>query len=212
MRRIAISLLLSIATVTGNIFAQEITPGKEVDLGLPSGTIWAGWNIGATSPEQYGDYYAWGETSTKDEYSDETNQFYNATIGKWTYIGTDISGTKYDVAYQKWGGSWKMPTQEDFDELISNCKWNWEQYNDVNGYKVTGPNGNYIFFPAAGYINGKTLNEDGKGGYYWSSSMQILDSAYSSAFNLDFIQFLYGSYGCSSRGYGLPIRPIKHRK
>ena len=98
MRKILITLSLMLMTMSSNLSAQEITPGKEVDLGLPSGTIWAGWNVGATSPEEYGDYYAWGEIATKKEYSEESYKYYNKTTGEYVNLGGNISGTKYDVA------------------------------------------------------------------------------------------------------------------
>ncbi len=196
----------------GNPFAQsfldrlqQITSGKEVDLGLPSGTIWAGWNLGATSPEQNGDYYAWGETTTKNNYSENTYRYYNNSTKRYINIGSNISGTQYDVARQKWGGSWRMPTKADFDELLQKCKWTWCQYKGVNGCKVTGPNGNSIFLPAAEARGGS-----GNCGKYWSAS---LNSGYSCsrAFGLEFYQNNYHIFSdyFFSRGFGLKVRPVK---
>ena len=135
-----------------------------VDLGLPSGLKWATCNVGASSPEEYGDYYAWGEIETKSEY-DESN---SKTIGKSM---NDISGNwKYDVARARWGGSWRLPTKKELEELKSNCKWEWTTINGKKGYKVTGPNGNSIFLPAAGYRYGSSLYYAGEYGFYWSST------------------------------------------
>lgn len=140
-----------------------------VDLGLPSGTKWATCNVGASRPEDYGGYYAWGETKEKTTYSRENYAHCNI-YQQFIDIGSDIAGTKYDVAHVKMGGSWKMPTYEQLMELEYFCNREWTQKNGVNGFLVTGPNGGQIFLPAAG---GRmdTLNEKGECGYYWSSSM-----------------------------------------
>lgn len=154
-----------------------ITIGQEIDLGLPSGTKWAGWNVGASSPEEYGGYYAWSETEEKNYYTHDSYQFY---IGEdeddntiFAYIGSNISGTHFDVARQKWGGSWRIPTKSEYDELISKCTWTWFQYKEVNGYKVTGSNGSSIFLPAAGLRTGYESfdTEEGSYGYYSSATL-----------------------------------------
>ena len=123
-----------------------------VNLGLS--VKWATCNVGASSPNEYGDYFAWGETSTKSDYS-EDNYNWNASS---------------DVARVKWGGNWRMPNKEQFEELISRCTWTWTTLNGTNGYSVTGPNGNSIFLPAAGYRSGSNFFLAGAGGDYWSSS------------------------------------------
>ena len=149
-----------------------------VDLGLPSGLKWAAYNVGATSPEQYGDYYAWGETETKDSYDS-----YNCIT--MDVQMDDISGNpQYDVARKKWGDAWRMPTYEEQEELMTLCTWELTTINGFNGYKVTGPNGNYIFLPAAGYRYGSTLNFDGYYGGYWNSKPH--DDGNDSAFFLCF--------------------------
>lgn len=145
-----------------------------VDLGLPSGLKWASFNVGATAPEEYGDYYAWGEITTKDEYSLATYVHFHIETSTdidgfdfeervWTDLG-DISGTEYDAAHVKWGGSWRMPTWSEFQELIKYCTENSVKKNGVDGYKITGNNGNWIFLPAT------VIDEIGPNGYYWSSS------------------------------------------
>ena len=190
---------------------DEITPGQEVDLGLS--VNWGGWNVGASSPEQYGGYYAWGETEEKSDYVWDTYKFWVDSDGdgycEFTNIGSNISGTQYDVARQKWGGSWRMPTKAEFDELTSKCAWTWITYKGVNGYKVTGPNGNSIFLPAAGCRNGTSLFGDGSGGYYWSAT-PYEDYDGDGAWSLNFSGGYYysSSNGCS-RDYGLTVRPVK---
>ena len=114
-----------------------------VDLGLSSGLKWATCNVGADSPEDYGNYYAWGETETKAEYTEDNSVTYGQQLN-------DISGNaQYDAAAANWGGSWRMPTRDEIKELMYNCSWTPETQNGVDGFKVTGNNGNYIFIPAS---------------------------------------------------------------
>ena len=135
-----------------------------VDLGLPSGIKWATCNVGANSPEKYGNYYAWGETTTKSSYTEENN----VTKGKDLQ---DISGSvTYDIARANWGGTWRIPTRAEMQELQSNCMWEWFQINGVNGVKITGPNGNSIFLPASGSVEKTKLYSAGELGCYWSST------------------------------------------
>ena len=135
-----------------------------VDLGLPSGLKWATCNVGASSPSDYGSYFAWGETFTKGEYTDSNCRTYDRTFG-------DISGNvEYDAARANWGGSWRLPTKAEYEELLNNCQWTFITIGNHNGYKVIGPNGNYIFLPSAGYRNGALRHNSGSGGGYWSST------------------------------------------
>lgn len=134
-----------------------------VDLGLS--VKWATCNVGASSPEGYGNYYAWGETSTKYKYSDDTYSYKN------TNIGSDIKGTYYDVAHMKWGGNWRMPTKAECEELKDRCTWTWSTVGGHEGYKLKGPNGESIFLPAAGYRFGADVDDAGTYGGYWSSSV-----------------------------------------
>ncbi len=143
-----------------------------VDLGLPSGLKWATCNVGADVPEKFGEYYAWGETDVKKHYSLKTYLYYrkNAFLrGVYKHIGKNISGTRYDVAHEKWGGSWRMPTRDEFNELINEnfCTWRWIK---SRGFEVISKiNGNSIFLPAAGYCKGTSHCHQGVDGYYWSS-------------------------------------------
>ena len=143
--------------------------GEAIDLGLPSGTKWASCNMGATKPEEYGGYYAWGETEEKEVYDWSTYKYYQD--GSFVSLGSDISGTEYDVAHVKWGRKWCMPTLDDIKELLDNCTSEWTTFNNVNGRKFTSKiNGNSIFLPAAGSRWGGDPNHPVVRGYYWSST------------------------------------------
>ena len=177
--------------------------GEAIDLGLPSGTKWASFNVGATKPEEYGEYYAWGEIDTKSVYNESTYNYYKD--GECVNIGSDISGTEYDVAHVKWGGNWCMPTMNDFYELLDKCTYEYTTLNGVNGNKYTSKvNGNSIFLPAAGFRWGSVGSYTGAYIYYWSS-MQSRD--YSALANVLFTGSA-STYGQSGRCYGLSVRPV----
>ena len=179
---------------------KSIINGHEyVDLGLPSGLKWAACNVGASSPEEYGDYYAWGEVETKSEYESTNSVTYRKRMG-------DISGNPtYDVARAKWGGSWRLPTKKELEELESKCKWEWTTQNGKQGYKVTGPNGNSIFLSAAGCRYGSSLCLAGERGYYWSSTPNESNdySAYHLLFNSS-----NRVVNWDDRYYGQSVRPV----
>lgn len=168
---------------------------------MPSGLKWATCNVGANSPEEYGDYYAWGETETKDEYTEENSYTYGVKMN-------DISGDpKYDVARKKWGDNWRMPTCYEMEELIEECSLEWVEQNGVNGYKVTGPNGNSIFLPAAGFRSWWLLGDAGRGACYWSSTPNEYDDG--SAYTLRFVSNYLSLYiGSSGFGDGQSVRPV----
>ena len=131
-----------------------------VDLGLS--VKWATCNVGTTKPEGYGDYFAWGETRSKSYYNGSSYSYYD---------NPTTLPLSADAARANWGGKWRMPTIDEFEELRNNCTWKWTTQNGVNGYKVTSnSNGNYIFLPAAGYRDLGSLYGAGDYGYYWSSS------------------------------------------
>ena len=180
---------------------NEIEGYEYVDLGLPSGLLWATCNIGAKTPEEYGDYFAWGETSTKAEYT---------SVNSLTYYKefNDISGNaQYDAATANWGGNWRMPTKAEQEELFTNCTWTWVTQNGVNGYKVASKtNGNYIFLPAAGYRYNSRLYDAGLWGFYWSSVPfgGDNDNAYIIGF-LNFEHFVHHNY---CRYDGRSVRPV----
>lgn len=193
---------------------------EAVDLGLPSGLKWASFNLGASKPEEPGDYYAFGETESKEEYAWETYKWCN---------GTYYSLTKYcfnsnygfngfvdnkcildpddDVASIKLGGNWRMPTKAEQDELRSRCNWKWTSINGVDGWQVTGPNNNSIFLPLNGFWQESGFNSEIKG-VYWSSS---LDSSFSGTACAQIfwtgpnVTVSWGSYPFCD---GLSVRPV----
>lgn len=223
------------AAYTIVVEAQNMMNGHEyVDLGVVvdgKPVYWAKTNIGAEKPADYGDYYAWGETETKANYSQNTYQYYQyfeevpgeedadgfvvgGTPAGWRYvdIGNDISGTEYDVAHVKWQGNWRMPTSYEQNELCSQCKWEWVQMRDskgelVNGYKVSNKtdSSKFIFLPAAGYRYGGNLERAGSYGRYWSSS-------FDKSYNINALCLLFDSgnrvpyYGYRSDGRS--VRPV----
>lgn len=198
------------------------TNHEYVDLGLPSGTLWATCNVGASKPEEYGDYFAWGETSPKEDYYWTTYKWCNGSENTLTkYCVNGKYGTvdnlttllaEDDAATANWGNGWRMPTFAEQKELIEGCKWEWTtDFNGsgVSGYIVTSKtNGNTIFLPAAGFRDGSDLYGAGDrygtdlvyAGYfgnYWSSSLFESDSycAYSLDFASDIISWnFYGRY------------------
>ena len=188
-----------------------------VDLGLPSGTKWATCNVGASTPTAYGDYFAWGETTTKTTSDWRTYRYCNgsySTLTKYCYDSsygnngfTDNLTTleaSDDAATANWGSGWRMPTQTEMQELIDNCTVTWTTQNGVNGRLFTGSNGNSIFLPAAGFL-GIIENGAGSEGNYWSSSL------YSDGPDLAWSLYFYSdnySMGRSSRGYGRSVRPV----
>ena len=203
---------------------EQVVSGTEngyayVDLGLPSGAKWATCNVGATTPEGYGDYFAWGETGPKTNYDFSTYKYCNGSFYTMTKYCTE-SGYGYngftdgkttlelndDAARANWGGKWRMPTEAEQNELRNNCTWTWTTQNGVMGYKVTSKtNGNSIFLPAAGYRDGTSVSSVGSYANYWSSSLD--ESSPGNAYN-----FYFNSgnvdWGSSLRNYGLTVRAV----
>lgn len=139
-----------------------VSAGAVVDLGLS--VYWASCNLGAESPEDFGDYYAWGETKPKSSYSKDNYSYYDKDKAKYIDIGEDIAGTEYDAATVNLGSDWRMPTYTEMKELVDQCSWEWTQIKGINGYKITGTNGNSIFLPATSNYNSWL--------YYWTSNLQ----------------------------------------
>lgn len=208
-------LPVTIANAEDNPGGETDANGHDyVDLGLPSGLKWATCNVGANAPEEYGDYFAWGETSTKESYNWETYKWCNGsntTLTKYnsdSYYGTVDNKTvldpEDDTAHVNWGGTWRMPTPSEFEELKEHCTWTWDSMNGHNGYKVTGTNGNSIFLPAAGCRGGTYLLIDGSFGCYWSSTQY--DQSY--ACILFFDSSYINPYDYTNRYYGQSVRPV----
>ncbi len=185
-----------------------------VDLGLS--VKWATCNVGASTPEDYGDYFAWGETEPKEVYDWSTYKYCNGSDDSLTKYNTKSSyGTvdnktvleaSDDAARANWGGAWRMPTDAEMTELHEQCTWSWTIQNGGYGYKVTSKsNGNSIYLPAAGYRSGSSLGRAGSDGYYWSSSLATVGP--SSAWG---VYFHSGHVlrDSSSRYYGLSVRPV----
>ena len=182
-----------------------------VDLGLS--VRWATCNVGANSPELYGNYYAWGEIYSKSNYTKLNSETYGIKM-------SDISGNpQYDAARYKNGGTWRIPTKEEFNELINNCKWTKTKFKNVIGYKVTGPSGMSIFLPFGGCMLDDSIDESTKynEGCYWTSTPYTRDSPNSAPDDNDLSWYVYimengptmfyGNY-MYRRGLGLNIRPI----
>ena len=180
----------------------KINGHEYVDLGLPSGLKWATCNVGANSPEEYGDYYAWGETETKDEYTEENSYTYGVKMN-------DISGDpKYDVARAKWNGTWRMPTRVELQELEDNCTQKHVTINGINGFKLIGPNGNSIFLPAAGFRENTSSYYCNNIGYYWGGTPYNGNGGnkYDYSCSLIFENYIY--IPDFSRFCGCSIRPV----
>lgn len=175
-----------------------------IDLGLPSGTKWACCNVGATTPEDYGGYYAWGETSEKSIYLWWTYT-YGGSDSDCPNIGFDIADTQYDVAHVKMGGSWRMPSHMQQMELKDNCIC--VQWNGMDGFLAIGKNGGQIFLPAAGRRFGDDLDDAGSDGFYWSSSLYP-DYNNSIAYDLSILNIHLWDWNADSRFKGLSVRAV----
>ena len=192
---------------------DEARADTAVDLGLPSGLKWAKFNIGANAPEEHGGYFAWGETTEKNVYSwgwylcqqSECGTWADPFIKNYQSAGTYILGPAYDAAHIQWGGRWRMPTQDDLNELKENCSCEKTTVNGVSGYRYTGWNGNSIFLPDGQIKNGPNLTSDLFKCAYWTSYCMCISHSYSqqaSAFAPN------GNLSKIDRAYGLAIRPV----
>ncbi len=174
-----------------------------VDLGLPSGVKWSDQNLGANAPEEYGNYYAWGAIEPFDSYESDT---YRAKVDV-PNIPANFSGdVNFDAAAHDIGGKWRTPTYGEIHELNVNSTKEWTTVNGVNGLKVTGPNGNSIFIPAAGFYSANVLSKATFSGYLWSAS---IDPGYEGA-GISGIINGGGFGGGGNYGYlGYSIRPVR---
>ena len=211
----------------GTWYDDPVDNHEWVDLGLPSGTLWATCNVGASSPEGYGGYFAWGETAPKDYYDytykwykegyyDANNSWHNGGLTKYcTYAYDGYDGftdgkteldPSDDAATANWGSGARMPSLEQIKELRDNCSWQWTQRNGVYGRQGIGPNGNTIFLPAAGYRWRGSLNDAGSDGLYWSRTLHP-DNSYD-AYILNFYSGGV-NWDDSRRFYGHPVRAVR---
>ena len=185
---------------------------RYVDLGLS--VKWATCNVGASKPELYGDYFAWGETQPKGYYDWSNYKWCNGNYDSLTKYNTDsIYGTidnktvleaADDAARANWGGNWRMPTTEEWNELQHNCTWTSTYLNDILGYEVTADNGNSIFLPASGYFWGESVSIGYGVAHYWSNSLTSDPlEAYSGSFDG------WSIYTTDmTRAFGLAVRPV----
>ena len=197
-----------------NISFVIISGAQAVDLGLS--VKWASCNVGATKPEEYGDYFAWGEVKPKKLYSWETYKYCNGSYNTLTKYNSDSRYGRVDnkstleaqddAATVNWGGEWRMPTKEEQYELRTKCTWVWTTLNGVNGYKVIGSNGNSIFLPAAGCMYRRSLSNAGSRGFYWSSSLytDYPSNAYYVFFLSDHVLWII----FNNRDSGQSVRPV----
>ncbi|MBQ5513830.1 MAG: hypothetical protein IIT83_09100 [Bacteroidales bacterium] len=218
MNKIIRILVAIVTAVICFSICKAQSAAESVDLGLPSGTLWADRNVGASSPEDYGDYFAWGETSTKSNYEwftlkyceDNTGETYSKYNTELVFGNVDNKTTlekSDDAATANWGSNWCMPSQQQFQELYDNCTWTWTTRNGKKGYEVKGKNGNSIFLPAAGYRDDTDFYYTGSDGFYWSSSLDADSpgcgrdlSFYSGGVNPDYWDY---------RQSGLSVRPVR---
>ena len=216
-----VSIYVDVIDSLGGIFTvyPDVPNGfhrnhEYVDLGLPSGTMWATCNVGASRPEDCGNYYAWGETWPKEVYHDSTYTYHEDAF---------TLQPNRDAATVNWGPGWRMPTKDDYLELMSNCAWRWTTINGVEGYVVRGLNGNSIFLPACGYrfdgnffISKSTDRDEIVGGDYWLSSMGYGQAETATGFFLTPYFFTFSSYGITYgvndiinyRAVGQSVRPV----
>lgn len=199
---------------------DPVSTDPYVDLGLPSGLKWASANLGGKAPEDLGDYYAWGEDSTKTKFGNATYKYYDTATRTYTKYNESDSLTvlesKDDAAKAILGGKYRIPTVEDMQELHDNCTWTWTTRNGVKGYKITGKNGKAIFLPAAGSCLGSAFFTDpyqvNMTGHYWTNSLFRNSSTgklvYASAVNtkIDSTSFVVNYAGGRSSGFS--IRPV----
>ena len=212
-----------IEAVGHGIKSEKTTPclcvvftNSYVDLSLPSGTLWATMNVGASKPEDYGDFFAWGETEPKSDYNG--NNYFDASYSKYNKSSNTELLPEDDVAYVKWGYDWCMPSKNQLAELINSSYTTkeWTTYNGVKGHWITSKtNWNSIFLPAGGIIRGSSREKEGSYGYYWSRTIDINYSGY--AWHLyNYSNGLYvrdnNDTNFGRRMYGLNVRPVRSKE
>lgn len=199
---------------------------KWVDLGLPSGLLWATSNLGADTPEEYGNYYAWGETATKDVYNRSTYRYctvndrdslqtltkYNTSEAYGAIDNLTLLQAMDDAATQALSNSARIPTKEEWEELLNNTTTEWTTQNGVNGYKFTASNGKSLFLPAAGSFNDSELIVAGEYGFYWSASLYTDEPSDAWSYSFQSEGHRIGSFGYRTDGQSLrPVRSTKQK-
>lgn len=193
----------------------SVTPGEYVDLGLPSGTLWATRNVGANAPEDGGYHYRWDETVPVENYDENSEDFWPAYDYKSYGLVYDLTELLPgdDAAYVNWGPSWRMPSVEQIQELCENCSLRFLELNGVNGTFITGPNGHTMFLPAAGVYYGVFWSGGGMYCAYWSRSLDVSNQtdAYSTRFvdDYDSDEFDVFDYWTDRRTLGKSVRPVR---
>ena len=185
---------------------------EAVDLGLS--VKWASFNLGASKPEEYGKYYAWAGTtgyasSESHDFSWKNTPYCNdGNYNSWSKYtsGNATLESSDDAATVNLGGSWRMPTHAELQELYNKCTWTWTSQNGINGYKVSASNGKSIFLPAAGYRYGTSYAYVGSDGLYWSS--QVYSSGVYSAWDMRFNSDGRNPGNDGNRYYGFSVRPV----
>lgn len=198
------------------------TTEEWVDLGLPSGLLWASCNLGANTPEGYGNYYAWAETATKEVYTWSTYHYctvddrdslqtltkYNTSEAYGAVDNLTLLQASDDATTQALGNGARIPTKEEWEELLNNTTSEWTTQNGVNGYKFTASNGKSIFLPAAGSFNESELIVAGEYGFYWSASLYTDDPSDAWSFSFQSEGHRIGSFGYRTDGQSVrPVRP-----
>ena len=191
------SLIALMVLVLVSCGGSTVVDGREaVDLGLS--VKWATANVGASTPDSKGDYFAWGETSTKTLFTWKNSKMMFSNV-------SEIQGrSDYDAATKEWGSNWRMPTQREIQELVDKCKWEWCRQGDYPGYKVTGPSGNSIFLPAGGCSYDGTVHFKNTAGLYWSGTAEGNNMAYLIAMSFA------GTHSVTTNNlyFGCLIRPV----
>ncbi|MDE6548215.1 MAG: hypothetical protein K2L22_04375 [Muribaculaceae bacterium] len=222
MRKIVFAFILSSAFMghseNNEIDYTNVQYGEEsgheyVDLGLPSGTLWAACNLGSNSPNESGLCFSWGENEPRESFVFDNYSFFEReetdesgeTLYILTDIGEDITGTQYDAAKYLWGGGWRMPNQEDCNELLTYCS---TEYND--GLRIQGPNGNSIFLPLT-FCQNNHVSQAVLIGSYWTGDLDTANSKNNSAMSLFFSNSKLQYKSCF-RYYGMSIRPVISKK
>ncbi len=198
--------LFSVSLFQANeVCSQNFCPDSNhphaIDLGLS--VRWACCNVGAGSPTSYGGYYAWGEIRIKKEFYITNYAYYNYDYDSYGFLGQNISGSKYDVAHVKWGGSWVMPNNNEWTELRQKCFNELTSINGTKGLIVTGPNGNQIFLPASGDLWHDGKYGIGEDGCYWSSICDSYNEKYANIFWIE-----DNKISSDRRYYGRSVRPV----